>query len=511
VHSGEAKKPPLVRTHYLGNFLDVAQEGADGATDIPMALSDKDGGLLEQPDESNPYGAALKCLTKGIGAGRRWWRCPVDKSSRQCQPKEDSRWLPKLLPLEERCAHFKELWDKTRHLRFMKYDYFDVDGNARTKHNETVEWIPFDLHEPQSAVNREFIRSVYKMWKFKNCAGFGPFVPLPLFFEDFTAHYYVKGMTQNMPMDEYWQSQVRDVLRSDVLYIIPTWGDHGLRGVYDIFPNIIVLSGGGYGNAPIPLWKHDFPPHPLAKTAPLPPLPVTFTGKFHFYTRKRLFEELLQRHWTIGDMKIKKINAMLSHKRPIPKPQSKKDTVTIYHGEYWHQVLQATKVHLTARGYGRSAFAIQESITFGLVPVFIYDDIPWIPYHEKLDYGQFAAVANISEISATLDAFLKIDEATYRQMRANVLAVRKHFTLEGVLNNVLEFMAAPEDPQASAISCVVRPYTMGGRFGNGGGARSAMIPGVAVVAPGSETRECCVPPTINRTMIECRATGTCAS
>jgi hypothetical protein len=42
------------------------------------------------------------------------------------------------------------------------------------------------------------------------------------------------------------------------------------------------------------------------------------------------------------------------------------------------------------------------------VPIFIYDDIPWIPYAEKLDWGQFAAVINVSMLSATLEDFTKV-------------------------------------------------------------------------------------------------------
>eukprot|EP01035_Chromulina_nebulosa_P017912 gene17912-23532_t len=41
-----------------------------------------------------------------------------------------------------------------------------------------------------------------------------------------------------------------------------------------------------------------------------------------------------------------------------------------------------TKFNLAPRGYGRSSFRFAESIQMGRVPIFLYDDIPWVPYQD---------------------------------------------------------------------------------------------------------------------------------
>jgi hypothetical protein len=47
------------------------------------------------------------------------------------------------------------------------------------------------------------------------------------------------------------------VLRENVLYLAISQGDNGLDIIGDTFPNILVLSAGGYGHVPIPLIKSE--------------------------------------------------------------------------------------------------------------------------------------------------------------------------------------------------------------------------------------------------------------
>lgn len=45
------------------------------------------------------------------------------------------------------------------------------------------------------------------------------------------------------------------LLRPDVLYVTLTQNDLGLGDLPQLFPNILMLSAGGYGNVPLPLLK----------------------------------------------------------------------------------------------------------------------------------------------------------------------------------------------------------------------------------------------------------------
>lgn len=56
------------------------------------------------------------------------------------------------------------------------------------------------------------------------------------------------------------------VLRKDCVYITVSQGDAGLHEAAALFPNILVLSAGGFGHIPLPLIKGELPAAPLVET-----------------------------------------------------------------------------------------------------------------------------------------------------------------------------------------------------------------------------------------------------
>ena len=46
----------------------------------------------------------------------------------------------------------------------------------------------------------------------------------------------------------------------------------------------------------------------------------------------------------------------------------------------WQHVMSQTIFNLAPRGFGRASFRLAEIIQIGRIPVYVYDDIPWIPY-----------------------------------------------------------------------------------------------------------------------------------
>merc|ERR1712107_139122 len=66
---------------------------------------------------------------------------------------------------------------------------------------------------------------------------------------------------------QLWHT-LRRVLRPDVAYVTVSAHDFGIgAGIFpeDEFPNVLVLSGGGFGHVPVPLLKMD--EHPAAAMA----------------------------------------------------------------------------------------------------------------------------------------------------------------------------------------------------------------------------------------------------
>ena len=57
-----------------------------------------------------------------------------------------------------------------------------------------------------------------------------------------------------------------------------------------------------------------------------------------------------------------------------------------------------SKFALAPRGFGRSSFRYFEIIKLGTIPIYIWDDIEWLPYKNVIDYTKFSISINISEI-----------------------------------------------------------------------------------------------------------------
>jgi hypothetical protein len=121
---------------------------------------------------------------------------------------------------------------------------------------------------------------------------FGPFVPILLPWVDrwfLNVKKYPPGLLATL----------KKHLRKDVLYITLSQNDVGLEGVFDLrreYPNILVLSAGGYGHVAVPLLKQDELPL-SAETTPqrLPlasrPLLASYTGNIGTPLRAHLLKQ----------------------------------------------------------------------------------------------------------------------------------------------------------------------------------------------------------------------------
>lgn len=89
-----------------------------------------------------------------------------------------------------------------------------------------------------------------------------------------------------------------------------------------------------------------------------------------------------------------------------------------------------SKYCLAPRGYGRSSFRFFEAILLDTIPVYIWDDIEWLPYKEILDYSKFSVSINSKYISNIYEILKSISDKKYLSMKEELKKVRHHFTLE---------------------------------------------------------------------------------
>ncbi len=85
---------------------------------------------------------------------------------------------------------------------------------------------------------------------------------------------------------------------------------------------------------------------------------------------------------------------------------------------------------LAPRGYGRSSFRFFEAIELGIPPVYIWDDIEWLPYKDIIDYNTFSVSINVNQIDTLTSILESISKETYSNMINKLMDVCKYFTLE---------------------------------------------------------------------------------
>jgi hypothetical protein len=97
-----------------------------------------------------------------------------------------------------------------------------------------------------------------------------------------------------------------------------------------------------------------------------------------------------------------------------------------------------SKFALAPRGYGRSSFRFFECFQLGTIPVYIWNDINWLPFQNSIDYNKLCIVIHVSEISNLPSILSCISEDTYNNMFTYYNEIKHLFTLEGMSNQIIK-------------------------------------------------------------------------
>jgi len=95
---------------------------------------------------------------------------------------------------------------------------------------------------------------------------------------------------------------------------------------------------------------------------------------------------------------------------------------------------------LAPRGYGRSSFRFFEAIQLDTIPVYVWDDIKWLPYQDVLDYDAFSVSVHTSELPTLHDRLAAISEKDYEHMMTHLRDVKRWFTLEGMCEYIVTYL-----------------------------------------------------------------------
>jgi len=265
---------------------------------------------------------------------------------------------------------------------------------------------------------------------------FGPFIPLLIPF----LHIWI---TSGNRYPSKFVDALESVLRPEVPYITVSQNDRGMDSGSRLstlaHTNILVLSAGGYGHVPIPLFIREIQP-------PEKPKPMGNRTYLVSYMGSMGHANDLRPNMKTRTQSLSKDLGFKSY-FGFHKNRSK-----------WIDVMRDSKVSLCPRGYGRSSFHIVEALQLGLIPVHVYRDldIEWIPYRTLFTkFGFSCSEKNVGQfverIAAMSDTELEEREALIRRMH------RSHFTQDGVVEQIEAFMTGNS---SSDLECQKLPQTV---------------------------------------------------
>jgi hypothetical protein len=269
---------------------------------------------------------------------------------------------------------------------------------------------------------------------------FGPFIPLLLPWTDIWVYggrgKHWKSMGRRYSYPPFFVPFLERKLRKSVLYITVNQNDEGITGKHELlmeaFPNILVLSSGGYGHVPIPLLKQT---EPLAATIAMQDRKylTSYVGSF-------------------GNAPFNLRRDMLSSMAGL---NSTHRACTFYGGG-WREAMRMSKTSLVPRGFGRTAYHLVEAIQMGLVPIYVYHMTPWLPYRRL--YEKHGLLTSVDELPSMFDRLLQMSDAElHAKERLAARLIDSHYSYNGTLDQISKFMVgAPNDLLCQRLPSTVR-------------------------------------------------------
>lgn len=96
-----------------------------------------------------------------------------------------------------------------------------------------------------------------------------------------------------------------------------------------------------------------------------------------------------------------------------------------------------SKFALAPRGYGRSSFRFFEIFKLGTIPIYIWNDINWLPFQNIIDYSKLCVVLNITDISSLENILSSYTEKSYADSLKYYNEIKHLFELEGMSRQII--------------------------------------------------------------------------
>ena len=210
-------------------------------------------------------------------------------------------------------------------------------------------------------------------------------------------------------MKERVASLIEDVVEPDARYF--TLVQHDLGPQMPLPENVLVFGAGGIGDVPIPLLKY-----PERRSEAEKRYYLSFMGASTGPSDKK-------------SLRSRTLEAARKIDGFAHLPQ------TGY--AQFRAAVSQSHFTLCPRGFGATSFRLYEAIALGSIPVYIWDDVLWLPYEDVLDWSEIALIVPVAELDQLQDRIAAVTADRRRQM-ADYTAhcFEDYFTYPGVCKQI---------------------------------------------------------------------------
>lgn len=97
-----------------------------------------------------------------------------------------------------------------------------------------------------------------------------------------------------------------------------------------------------------------------------------------------------------------------------------------------------SKFALAPRGYGRSSFRFFEIFKLGTIPIYLWNDLDWLPFKDEIDYNKLCINIHYSQLKNLENILLNITENDYNNMLNYYNSIKHLFTVEGLYDKIIK-------------------------------------------------------------------------
>ena len=245
-------------------------------------------------------------------------------------------------------------------------------------------------------------------------------VYLPIYWTNLQNH---PNFTSSIAKYDLLLQRALQTMPPDTRYVTMVQHDDGPRLT---LPKNTMIMGACTGTVPLPLLYEDTTNHLEQHAHSLPRLPHTWLASF-VGTDTHPVRTAMVQHLTQQDITC---HVKSTWSPAVPQDDAKRFIETTL----------SSRFCLAPRGYGRSSFRFFEAIQLDTIPIYVWDDIKWLPYQEVLEYDAFSISVHVSELPTLYERLKAISEKEYEHMVTHLGDVKRWFTLEGMCEYIVRYL-----------------------------------------------------------------------